>query len=68
MGHNELSIREALAGRKRDQVLISVKFATLRDAAQGWGRIRLTRRSRQSLQQTDSQVRVNAPLWKSRTA
>jgi aryl-alcohol dehydrogenase-like predicted oxidoreductase len=68
MGHKELSIREALAGRKRDQVLISVKFATLRHAAQGWGRIRLTRRSRQSLQQTDSQVRVNAPLWKSRTA
>jgi aryl-alcohol dehydrogenase-like predicted oxidoreductase len=37
MGHNELLIREALAGRKRDQVLISVKFGALRDPAQGWG-------------------------------
>jgi aryl-alcohol dehydrogenase-like predicted oxidoreductase len=37
MGHNELLIREALAGCKRDQVLISVKFGALRDPAQGWG-------------------------------
>jgi aryl-alcohol dehydrogenase-like predicted oxidoreductase len=36
MGHNELLIREALAGRKRDQVLLSVKFGALRDPAQGW--------------------------------
>ena len=37
MGHNELLIREALSGRKRDQVLLSVKFGALRDPAQGWG-------------------------------
>ncbi|MDB6088650.1 MAG: aldo/keto reductase [Gammaproteobacteria bacterium] len=36
MGHNELLIREALEGRNRDQVLISVKFGALRDPAQGW--------------------------------
>src|SRR6184192_527375 len=30
MGHNELLIREALRGRDRDAVLISVKFGTLR--------------------------------------
>jgi aryl-alcohol dehydrogenase-like predicted oxidoreductase len=37
MGHNELLIREALSGHKRDQVLLSVKFGALRDPAQGWG-------------------------------
>ena len=37
MGHNEMLIGEALAGRKRDEVLISVKFGALRDPAQGWG-------------------------------
>jgi aryl-alcohol dehydrogenase-like predicted oxidoreductase len=37
MGHNELLIREALAGRKRDELLLSVKFGALRDPAQGWG-------------------------------
>ena len=36
MGHNELLIREALAGRNRDKALISVKFGALRDPARGW--------------------------------
>ena len=36
MGHNELLIREALAGRDRDQVQISVKFGALRDPDRGW--------------------------------
>jgi aryl-alcohol dehydrogenase-like predicted oxidoreductase len=36
-GHNELLIREALAGGRRDQALISVKFGALRDPAHGWG-------------------------------
>src|SRR5215467_2026375 len=31
MGHNELLIREAMAGRDRDKVQISVKFGALRD-------------------------------------
>ena len=31
MGHNEMLIREALSSRKRDNVLISVKFGALRD-------------------------------------
>ena len=31
MGHNELLMREALRGRDRDQVVISVKFGALRD-------------------------------------
>jgi aryl-alcohol dehydrogenase-like predicted oxidoreductase len=35
-GHNELLIREALDGRARDQVTISVKFGALRDPAGGW--------------------------------
>ena len=41
MGHNELLIREALAGRRgggeRDKLLLSVKFGALRDPAQNWG-------------------------------
>ena len=38
MGHNELLIREALAGhRNRDNALVSVKFGALRDARGGWG-------------------------------
>jgi aryl-alcohol dehydrogenase-like predicted oxidoreductase len=37
MGHNELLIREGLTGRKRDNLLLSVKFGALRDPAQGWG-------------------------------
>jgi aryl-alcohol dehydrogenase-like predicted oxidoreductase len=36
MGHNEMLISEALKGRKRDDVLISVKFGGLRDPAGGW--------------------------------
>ena len=36
MGHNELLIREALTGRRREQVLISVKFGALRDPAGAW--------------------------------
>jgi aryl-alcohol dehydrogenase-like predicted oxidoreductase len=36
MGANELLIREALRSRSRDQVVISVKFGALRDAAGGW--------------------------------
>ncbi len=36
MGHNELLIREALRGRDRDQVLISVKFGAQRGPDGGW--------------------------------
>jgi aryl-alcohol dehydrogenase-like predicted oxidoreductase len=36
MGHNELLIGEALRGRDRDGVHISVKFGALRDADGGW--------------------------------
>lgn len=36
MGHNELLIGEALKGRNRDEVLLSVKFGALRDPAGGW--------------------------------
>jgi aryl-alcohol dehydrogenase-like predicted oxidoreductase len=36
MGHNELLIREALEGRNRDDVAISVKFGALRDPDGGW--------------------------------
>jgi aryl-alcohol dehydrogenase-like predicted oxidoreductase len=36
MGHNELLIREALKGRRRDQVVISVKFGAMRDASGNW--------------------------------
>jgi aryl-alcohol dehydrogenase-like predicted oxidoreductase len=36
MGHNEMLIREALAGA-RDSVFISVKFGAMRDPAGGWG-------------------------------
>jgi aryl-alcohol dehydrogenase-like predicted oxidoreductase len=36
-GHNELLIREALAGRDRDKVVLSVKFGALRDPGGGWG-------------------------------
>src|ERR1700710_642151 len=35
MGHNEMLIREALAGRNRDDLQISVKFGGLRDPARG---------------------------------
>jgi aryl-alcohol dehydrogenase-like predicted oxidoreductase len=33
MGHNELLVRDALKGRKRDNAIISVKFGGLRDPA-----------------------------------
>ncbi|MBR1268920.1 aldo/keto reductase [Bradyrhizobium sp. AUGA SZCCT0222] len=36
IGHNELLIREALAGRSRDNLQISVKFGALRDPARGF--------------------------------
>jgi aryl-alcohol dehydrogenase-like predicted oxidoreductase len=36
MGHNEMLIGEALAGRARDSYLVSVKFGALRDARGGW--------------------------------
>jgi aryl-alcohol dehydrogenase-like predicted oxidoreductase len=36
MGHNEMLIREALVGRKRDEVQISVKFGALRDPNRSW--------------------------------
>src|ERR1700731_2087481 len=36
MGRNELLIRDALAGRPRDKVLISVKFGALRDLEGRW--------------------------------
>jgi aryl-alcohol dehydrogenase-like predicted oxidoreductase len=36
MGHNELLIREALAGRAREKLLLSVKFGALRDPGQNW--------------------------------
>ena len=39
MGHNELLIRDALAGHSRDNVQISVKFGGLRDPAHGFSGI-----------------------------
>ncbi|MHB8254882.1 MAG: aldo/keto reductase [Acidiferrobacter sp.] len=36
MGHNELLIAEALRGRARDQVILSVKFGAQRDPSGGW--------------------------------
>jgi aryl-alcohol dehydrogenase-like predicted oxidoreductase len=36
MGHNEMLIREALRGRRREDVQISVKFGALRDPAGNW--------------------------------
>jgi aryl-alcohol dehydrogenase-like predicted oxidoreductase len=36
MGHNEMLIREALAGRNRDNLQISVKFGALRDPNRGF--------------------------------
>ncbi len=36
MGHNEMLIGEALRGRDRDKLQISVKFGALRDPAGGW--------------------------------
>lgn len=36
-GHNEMLIREALRGRNRDEVVLSVKFGGMRDPRGGWG-------------------------------
>jgi aryl-alcohol dehydrogenase-like predicted oxidoreductase len=36
MGHNELLLREALSGRDRDQVVVSVKFGVLRGPDGSW--------------------------------
>src|SRR5499425_2247850 len=36
MGHNEMLIRDALAGGNRDKVQISVKFGALRDRSRNW--------------------------------
>ncbi|MBT1004252.1 aldo/keto reductase [Paenarthrobacter sp. DKR-5] len=36
MGHNELLLRDALRGRDRENVVVSVKFGALRDPAGGW--------------------------------
>ncbi|HEY1721431.1 MAG TPA: aldo/keto reductase [Magnetospirillaceae bacterium] len=36
MGHNEMLIGEALRGKKRESVEISVKFGALRDPKMGW--------------------------------
>ncbi len=36
MGHNELLLGEALRGRARELVILSVKFGALRDPAGGW--------------------------------
>ncbi len=36
MGHNELLLRQALQGRNREHVVISVKFGALRDPDGGW--------------------------------
>lgn len=36
MGHNEMLLREALRGHKREQVLLSVKFGGMRDPGGNW--------------------------------
>src|SRR5256885_14876099 len=36
LGHNEMLIREALCGRRREDVVISVKFGALRTPDGGW--------------------------------
>lgn len=36
MGHNEMLIGEALKGRSRDNIVLSVKFGALRDPAGSW--------------------------------
>jgi aryl-alcohol dehydrogenase-like predicted oxidoreductase len=38
-GHNELLIQEALRGRSREDVVISVKFGGRRDPAGGWAHV-----------------------------
>ena len=39
MGHNELLLRDALRGRRREQAVVSVKFGILRDPARGFNGI-----------------------------
>ncbi len=39
MGHNELLLRDALRGRRRENAVISVKFGALRDVQGGFGGI-----------------------------
>jgi aryl-alcohol dehydrogenase-like predicted oxidoreductase len=41
MGHNEMLLREALKGGKRDKVVLSVKFGALRSPNGGWSGIDL---------------------------
>jgi aryl-alcohol dehydrogenase-like predicted oxidoreductase len=36
MGHNEMLIREAIKGRKREDIVISVKFGAMRDPMGAW--------------------------------
>jgi aryl-alcohol dehydrogenase-like predicted oxidoreductase len=36
MGHNEMLIRDAMTGRARESVIVSVKFGAMRDPAGGW--------------------------------
>jgi aryl-alcohol dehydrogenase-like predicted oxidoreductase len=36
MGHNEMLLRDAVRGRRREDAQISVKFGALRDARGGW--------------------------------
>jgi aryl-alcohol dehydrogenase-like predicted oxidoreductase len=36
MGHNELLIRDAIRGRARERVILSVKFGALRDVGGAW--------------------------------
>jgi aryl-alcohol dehydrogenase-like predicted oxidoreductase len=36
MGHNELLLRDALKGRRREQAVLSVKFGALRDPGGEW--------------------------------
>lgn len=36
-GHNEMLLGQALAGHKREQAVLSVKFGVLRDPARNWG-------------------------------
>ena len=38
-GHNEMLVREAMRGRRREDVVISDKFGLLRDPAGGWAGI-----------------------------
>ena len=37
VGHNELLLREAMRGRRREDAVLSVKFGALRAPGGGWG-------------------------------